>query len=317
MGAVGVKSPLGVLAAGSLRRRRRCQGSVVNPGRRSMTLPLRNHAHSGTAPEVSASLHVPITVVIPTLNEIERIAAGLPELEWADEIIVADGGSTDGTREMAARLGAKVIVVAGRTIAAQRNAAIALARNEWVLALDADEQVTPDLRDELARLCRSGAPTPDRLSRAVAELAPRRRAAPRAVGSRLEGARLHPRSPVQRAAGARAHRGDRRARHADRHAHPSSVPRPAAPGDEDRDLRAVGDGGSRGSQATRRTLGPSRSAVMALRARLFHARRLEGWNQRLHRLRGERFLGVPQVCVVVDASRSRIVARSAPELIRQ
>jgi glycosyltransferase involved in cell wall biosynthesis len=123
-----------------------------------MTLPLRRDARAGAEPEAAASLHVPISIVMPTLNEIERISAGLPELGWADEIIVADGGSTDGTREMAARLGAEVIVVAGRTIGAQRNAAIAIARNEWVLALDADEQVTPDLRDELARLCRSETP---------------------------------------------------------------------------------------------------------------------------------------------------------------
>jgi glycosyltransferase involved in cell wall biosynthesis len=125
-----------------------------------MTLLLRSAAPSSPRLGVSSALHVPISIVIPTLNEIERIADVLPDLGWADEVIVADGGSADGTREMAARLGARVLVVAGRTIAAQRNAAIAIVRNRWVLALDADEQVTPELRDELARLCLSNAPQP-------------------------------------------------------------------------------------------------------------------------------------------------------------
>jgi glycosyltransferase involved in cell wall biosynthesis len=120
-----------------------------------MSLPLRRDAHSDTRSGVSAASRVQISIVIPTLNEIERISDGLPDLDWADEVIVADGGSTDGTREMATRLGARVLVVTCRTIAAQRNAAIAVVRNRWVLALDADERVTPALREELDQLCRS------------------------------------------------------------------------------------------------------------------------------------------------------------------
>jgi glycosyltransferase involved in cell wall biosynthesis len=102
------------------------------------------------------AFRVPLTIVIPTLNEVDALSTGLPDLRWADEVIVADGGSSDGTREMAVRLGARVLLIEGQTIAAQRNAAIAVARNRWILALDADEQVSPELRDELRALTMSG-----------------------------------------------------------------------------------------------------------------------------------------------------------------
>jgi glycosyltransferase involved in cell wall biosynthesis len=99
---------------------------------------------------------VPITVVIPTLNEGEQIAACVRHVAWADEVIVADGGSTDATAAAARAAGADVIAVPGVTIAAQRNAAIARARNPWVFALDADERIGADLAEELGRLARDG-----------------------------------------------------------------------------------------------------------------------------------------------------------------
>ncbi|HXQ29105.1 MAG TPA: glycosyltransferase family 2 protein [Gemmatimonadales bacterium] len=96
-----------------------------------------------------ADRKLPLTVVIPTLNEGWQIANALQSLAWADEVIVADGGSTDDTVVLARENGATVLLVPGQTIAGQRNAAIAAARNEWVLALDADERVTDALRAEL------------------------------------------------------------------------------------------------------------------------------------------------------------------------
>lgn len=93
---------------------------------------------------------LPLTVVIPTLNEADNIAACIASAPFADEILVADAGSTDGTVEAARAAGATVLERTGPTIAAQRNAAIARARNRWVLALDADERATPELARELA-----------------------------------------------------------------------------------------------------------------------------------------------------------------------
>jgi glycosyltransferase involved in cell wall biosynthesis len=95
---------------------------------------------------------IPITVIVPTLNESARIRDAIEALSWADEVIVADGGSRDRTRELAGETGAKVIEVLGGTIASQRNAGIAVARNRWILALDADEHVPDQLRDEIAAI---------------------------------------------------------------------------------------------------------------------------------------------------------------------
>lgn len=101
-------------------------------------------------PSQQPSKKLPLTVVIPTLNEAWQIAELVDSLSWVDEVIVADGGSTDDTVALARTHGATVVQVPGRTIAAQRNAAIAAARNAWVLALDADERVPDALRAELA-----------------------------------------------------------------------------------------------------------------------------------------------------------------------
>ncbi|PYP01168.1 MAG: hypothetical protein DMD57_14770 [Gemmatimonadetes bacterium] len=95
----------------------------------------------------------PVTVVIPTRNEGAQIAECVGRLAWAAEVIVVDGGSTDGTRELARAAGARVLdgaVVQGPTIAHQRNAGIGAATHEWVFALDADERVGPELSAELA-----------------------------------------------------------------------------------------------------------------------------------------------------------------------
>jgi glycosyltransferase involved in cell wall biosynthesis len=103
---------------------------------------------------------VAISIVIPTLNEAERIGESLEGLEWADQVIVVDGGSSDSTVPIAKQCGADVLVVRDRTIAEQRNAGIAIARNHWVLALDADESVTAELRASLVRLTRAGGTSP-------------------------------------------------------------------------------------------------------------------------------------------------------------
>ena len=91
-----------------------------------------------------------VAVVIPTLNEADRLPACLASVQWAAEIIVADGGSSDATREIATAFGATVIELRGATIAGQRNAAIDIATQPWLLYLDADERATPELAASIA-----------------------------------------------------------------------------------------------------------------------------------------------------------------------
>lgn len=87
-----------------------------------------------------------LSAVIITKNEARHIAACLDSISFADEIIVLDSGSTDGTCDIARAKGAKVTVAAdwpgfGR----QKNRALDLATGDWVLSIDADERVTPEL----------------------------------------------------------------------------------------------------------------------------------------------------------------------------
>jgi glycosyltransferase involved in cell wall biosynthesis len=107
---------------------------------------------SVVASGVSSRLH-PVTVVIPALNEEERIAdAVLDAATWANEVIVVDGGSHDETVARAREVGATVHVAPDSTIGGQRNVGASLARNDWVFALDTDERVSTRLRDELGRV---------------------------------------------------------------------------------------------------------------------------------------------------------------------
>ena len=111
---------------------------------------------SGDNATVITRVPIAVTAVIPTLNESSQIDSAINELRWADQVIVVDGGSTDDTTARANAAGACVVTLCGSTIGAQRNAGIELARNQWILAIDADERVDAVLRDEIARIVASG-----------------------------------------------------------------------------------------------------------------------------------------------------------------
>jgi len=94
-----------------------------------------------------------ITVVIPCKNENEQLAACIRSAHvLADEVLVADSGSTDGSIEIAQALGARVIEREFRTYGDFQNWAIPQAKYAWVLVLDSDERVTPELAAEVRRL---------------------------------------------------------------------------------------------------------------------------------------------------------------------
>ena len=97
----------------------------------------------------------PLSVVVITKNESERIADCLKSVEWAKEIIVLDDFSTDNTVEIAKRFTDRVTQRAMDIEGKHRNYAYGLASSEWVLSLDADERVTPELRDEIIELLKN------------------------------------------------------------------------------------------------------------------------------------------------------------------
>jgi (heptosyl)LPS beta-1,4-glucosyltransferase len=91
----------------------------------------------------------PLSVVILAKNESARIATCLESVRWAQEIIVVDDESTDNTVELAKRYTDKVFVKKMDIEGRHRNWAYSLANNLWVLSLDADELVTPQLEKEI------------------------------------------------------------------------------------------------------------------------------------------------------------------------
>ena len=102
-----------------------------------------------------------ISAVVITHNEETRLPRCLESLSFADEIVVLDSGSTDATRTVARRYGARVHSRAFDDFAAQKNHAAGLARGQWILSIDADEEVTPELGRELQAIARA-ADTDDR-----------------------------------------------------------------------------------------------------------------------------------------------------------
>src|SRR3954469_3922107 len=98
-----------------------------------------------------------ISVVVLAQDEAANIEQCLASVAWSDDVLVVDSGSTDATQELAVRCGARVIHRAWDHFAGQRNHALDHGglRHRWVLHLDADERVSPELRDEMMEIARS------------------------------------------------------------------------------------------------------------------------------------------------------------------
>ena len=92
-----------------------------------------------------------ITAAIIARDEAPNLAELLPRLDWVDEVVLVDGGSSDGTAGIAWAHGCRVACRRFDTFAGQRNHALRLARGDWVLSIDADELPTPQLVAEIRR----------------------------------------------------------------------------------------------------------------------------------------------------------------------
>lgn len=90
-----------------------------------------------------------ISVTIITYNEEENIRECLESVKWGDEIIVVDSESTDKTVEIAKQFTDKIFIRNWEGFASQKSFAMNRASNDWVLSLDADERVTPELANEI------------------------------------------------------------------------------------------------------------------------------------------------------------------------
>ncbi len=95
-----------------------------------------------------------LSVVTIALNEERNIVECLESVRWADELIVVDSGSLDNTVDLAQRFPAKVMQMEWRGYGATKNEALQHATGDWVLWLDADERVTPELAAEIKQRIR-------------------------------------------------------------------------------------------------------------------------------------------------------------------
>ncbi|MDB5896975.1 MAG: glycosyltransferase involved in cell wall biosis [Ramlibacter sp.] len=103
-----------------------------------------------------------LSAIIITRNEQARIADCLASLSFCGEIILVDSASTDATPDLARAAGAQVHHTADWPgFGAQKNRALSLATRPWVLSIDADERVTPGLRDEILAVVRAQKPGAD------------------------------------------------------------------------------------------------------------------------------------------------------------
>jgi len=101
-----------------------------------------------------------ISACIVAMNEEDRIADCLRSVAWCDEIVVVDSHSTDRTRAIAAELGARVVERDWPGNCAQKQFATDAASHDWILNVDADEQVTDELRDAIRARFAEGEPAP-------------------------------------------------------------------------------------------------------------------------------------------------------------
>ncbi len=98
---------------------------------------------------------MPLSVVLITRDVAAQLPDCLASVAFADEVVVVDSGSSDGTAELAARYGARVVQKEWLGFGRQKQFAVEQAAHDWVLCLDADERVSPELAASLVRALHS------------------------------------------------------------------------------------------------------------------------------------------------------------------
>lgn len=135
-----------------------------------------------------------LSIFIIALDEADRIGRTIEAVRGlSDDIVVVDSGSTDGTQALAESLGARVIFHAWPGYGQQKRFAEEQCLNDWLLNLDADEVVPPDLAAEIAALFANGGPSLDAYKTRIAEIFPGERA-PHRFAYALAPVRLYRRS---------------------------------------------------------------------------------------------------------------------------
>ena len=99
-----------------------------------------------------------LSVIIITKNEAENITGALESVQWIDDVVVVDSGSSDATVEIATRYTDHVTTREWQGYGPQKNYANGLAAHDWVLSLDADERVSNELANEIKALMQSAPP---------------------------------------------------------------------------------------------------------------------------------------------------------------
>ena len=94
----------------------------------------------------------PVSVVIITQNEADNIRNALESVQWADDIIIVDSGSTDDTIQIAKQFTDRIVSHKWAGYGAQKNYGASLATHDWILSLDADEQLSAALTEEIHSL---------------------------------------------------------------------------------------------------------------------------------------------------------------------
>jgi glycosyltransferase involved in cell wall biosynthesis len=99
---------------------------------------------------------LPVSVIVLTKNEEANLGGCLDSLKWAAQVVVVDSQSTDRTVKIARTKGAQVWINPWPGYTAQRNFALSKCRQPWVLSVDADERVAPDLQQGIRDLLAAG-----------------------------------------------------------------------------------------------------------------------------------------------------------------